>query len=118
MHMSAAVIWVGAHLLMPVSDTVPKFNVEPSCKGAVAASASENLALAQSYTACMTEENQARDQLASSWTTFAAPLRTRCVAEASGLGLDSYVELLTCLQIGSGGNMQPTTLQGARRKKP
>jgi hypothetical protein len=118
MHMSAAVVWVGAHLLMPVSDHVPKFNIEPSCKGAVAASASENLALAQSFSACMNEENQARDQLAASWTTFPAPLRTRCVAEASGLGLDSYVELLTCLQIATGGDMRPTSLQGARKKKP
>jgi hypothetical protein len=117
MHMSAAVVWVGAHLLMPVSDQVPKFNVEPSCKGAVAASASEKLVDAQSYTACMNEENQARDQLAGSWQTFPAALRVRCVAESSGLGLDSYVELLTCLQIATGGNMQPTTLQGARKKK-
>jgi hypothetical protein len=118
MHMSAAaIVWVGAHLLMPVSDQVPKFNVEPSCKGAAAANASSNLADAQSLSACMKDENQARDQLASSWQTFPAPLRSRCVAESSGFGLDSYVELLVCLQVGTGGDMQPSRLQGARKKK-
>ncbi len=116
MHMSAAaIVWIGAQLLMPVSDQVPKFNIEPSCKGA--ASASGNMADAQSLTACMKDENQARDQLVSSWQTFSASLRSRCVAESSGFGLDSYVELLVCLQIGTGGNMQPTLLQGARKKK-
>lgn len=117
MHMSAAIMWVGAHLLMPVSETVPKFNVEPSCKGAVAASASEKLVDAQSFPACMREENQARDELTAGWTTFPAAARSRCVAEASGLGLTSYVELLVCLQIATGGNMQPTLLKGARQKK-
>jgi hypothetical protein len=114
---AAAIVWVGAHLLMPVSDQVPKFNVEPSCKGAAAANASAKLVDAQSLAACMTDENQARDQLVSSWQTFPVALRSRCVAESSGFGLDSYVELLVCLQIGSGGNMQPTMLQGARKKK-
>jgi hypothetical protein len=43
--------------------------------------------------------------------------RERCIAEASGQGLSSYVELLTCLQIAQGGvGMQPTTLKGARKK--
>lgn len=116
MHMSAAVIWLGV-LATPVSDQVPKFNVEPSCKGAVAASASEKLVDAQSYQACINEENQARSELTASWQSFPAAARSRCVAEASGMGLDSYVELLVCLQVATGGNMKPTTLTGARRKK-
>jgi hypothetical protein len=117
MHMSAAVVWLGVQLLSPVSETVPTFNVEPSCKGAAAASA--QMVLAQSYSACMDEENQARQQLVSSWQSFSAANRTRCAAESSGQGLASYVELLTCLQIAGGvpGNMQPTTLKGASRKK-
>jgi hypothetical protein len=118
MHMSAAVVWLGVQLLSPVSETVPTFNVEPSCKGAAAASA--QMVLAQSYSACMDEEKLAREQLVSSWQSFTAANRTRCTEESSGEGLSSYVELLTCLQIAGGvpGNMQPTTpLRGASRKK-
>jgi hypothetical protein len=116
--MSAAVVWLGVQLVSPVSDQVPKFNVEPSCKGAAAASA--QMVLAQSYSACMSEENQAREQLGPVWQSFSVANRNRCIAESSGEGLASYVELLTCLQIAGGvpGNMQPTTLKGASRKKP
>ena len=117
MYMAAAIVWLGAQLATPVSDQVPKFDVEPSCKGAAAASA--QMVLAQSYSACMSEENQAREQLGPIWQSFSVANRTRCTAEASGQGLASYVELLVCLQIAGGnpGNMQPTTLKGARKKQ-
>ena len=117
MHMSAAAVWLGAHLLMPVSDQVPAFNVEPSCKGAAAASA--QMVDAQSYSACMSEENQARQQLGPIWQSFSVAHRTRCTSEASGQGLASYVELLVCLQIAGGrpAGTQPTTLKGARKKQ-
>jgi hypothetical protein len=114
MYMSASIALFGAHLLIPVSDQVPTFNIEPSCKGAAAATA--QMAGAQSFSACMAEENEARHQLVSTWQSFSAAHRTRCSAEASGQGLASYVELLVCLQIASGGNMQPTLLKGARKK--
>ena len=115
MHMSAATVWIGMQLLIPVSDQVPKFNVEPSCKGAAAASA--QMVDAQSVSSCMAEENEARRQLEPIWQSFSVAHRDRCSAEASGQGLASYVELLTCLQIAQGGSgMQPTTLKGARKK--
>lgn len=113
MHMSVSIALLGAQLLMPVSEHVPTLNVEPSCKGA----ASVQMADSQSYAGCMKDENEARQQLVASWQTFSAPLRARCSAEASGQGLASYVELLICLQVASGGNMQPTGLTGARTKK-
>jgi hypothetical protein len=114
--MSASIALLGAQLFLPVSDRVPTFNVEPSCKGAAAASA--KMVDAQSVSACMAEENQARQQLGPIWQSFPAADRTRCTAEASGQGLASYVELLVCLQIAAGpGGMQPSTLKGARRKQ-
>ena len=115
MHMSSSIAFLGIHLLMPVSDQVPNFNVERSCKGAAAASV--QMADPQSYSACMNEESQAREQLGPIWQTFPVALRTRCTSEASGEGLASYVELLTCLQVAGGGNVQPTLLKGARKKQ-
>ena len=115
MHMSAAAIWLGAQLLIPASDHVPKFNVEPSCKGAAAASV--NMVDAQSVSDCMAEENDARQQLETIWQSFSVANRNFCTAEASGQGMASYVELLTCLQIAQGGpGSQPTMLKGARKK--
>ena len=114
MHMSAQIALLGAQLLIPVSDVVPTFNVEPSCKGAAAA----GLADSQSVPNCMTEENSARRELVSSWQSFRAADRTRCTAEASSGGLQSYVELLVCLQISANPGGKPsTTLKGASRKK-
>lgn len=116
MHMSSSVALLGAQLLIPVSDQVPAFNVEPGCKGAAAASA--QMVDAQSFSACMAEENQARQQLEPIWQSFPVAVRTRCSAEASGAGLASYVELLVCLQIAHNpGGTQTTTLKGASRKK-
>jgi hypothetical protein len=115
MHMTASVALLGAQLLIPVSDQVPTFNVERSCKGAVAATA--GMTDTQSFSACMAEESEARNQLGPIWQSFSAAHRTRCTAEASGQGLASYVELLVCLQLASGGNMQPTPLKGARKTK-
>jgi hypothetical protein len=113
--MSAAAFWLGAQLLIPVSDQVPKFNVEPSCKGAAAAST--QMVDAQSVATCMADENEARRQLEPLWQSFPVATRNRCIAEASGQGLASYVELLVCLQIAQGGTgMQPTSLKGARKK--
>jgi hypothetical protein len=116
MHMAAAVVWLGAQLLSPVSDQVPAFNVEPSCKGASAASI--GMVDAQSFSACMSEESQAREQLGPLWQSFSVAHRIRCTAEASGQGLSSYVELLVCLQIAGGpSGVQNTTLKGARKKQ-
>ena len=72
---------------------------------------------AQSVSACMAEENDARQQLETIWQSFSVANRNLCTAEASGQGMASYVELLTCLQIAQGGpGSQPTMLKGARKK--
>ena len=49
---------------------------------------------------CMREEENARAKLATEWTTFAPADRTSCTQLARlGGGLQSYVELLTCLEM-------------------
>ena len=115
MHMSAFVALVAAPLMIPVSDQVPTFNVEPSCKGAAAAST--QMVDAQSYPACMDEENAARRELVSIWQTFRVADRMSCTAESSSLGIASYVELLVCLQIAQNPGGLKTNLKCASRKK-
>jgi hypothetical protein len=97
-----------------VSDTVPTLNVAPSCRGA----AQIQMVDSQSYDSCMKEEASAREQLLRSWQSFAAADRASCTADASSAGLESYVELLVCLQIaGKIEAEKQTKLIGARRKR-
>ncbi len=80
-------------LAMAVSDTLPAFNVEPSCRGGLT-NPGDNLR----YQQCLNEENAAKATLAAGWAKYPAPDRANC-ATLAGMGTPSYVELLTCLQM-------------------
>src|SRR5262245_20505340 len=99
---------LGASVATPVSDVVPTWNVEASCKGAVAADQALKVGDQQTVDACMKDEQQARDELTKSWTQYSAPLRVRCEQEAGGPGPASYVDLIVCLQISADNTTKPT----------
>lgn len=99
---------LGAPLATPVADVVPTWNVEASCKGAVAADKALNVSDVQTVDGCMKDEQQARDELTKSWTQYAAPLRVRCEKEAGENGPASYVDLIVCLQIFADNATKPT----------
>ena len=106
-------------MAIPVSDSVPKLNVEATCKSTVADDKAMNLDLPQSYEKCMSDENQARQQLEPVWSSYSASVRAQCTGEATGAGVDSYVDLLVCLQMTRDAGATPaTTLRGASRKRP
>ncbi|WMT72450.1 hypothetical protein [Bradyrhizobium sp. Ash2021] len=90
---------LGSQLVTPVSDRVPKLNVEATCKASVATDKAMGLDLAQSYEDCMRDENAAQQQLAAVWLANSNELRNQCEGEATAAGSDSYVDLLTCLQM-------------------
>ncbi len=76
------------------ADDVPTFDVGKSCRVDVQASAGQSTA-----GACMADEQRARQTLLAQWTTFTAESRTACGKMVNDIpGLQSYVELLTCLQ--------------------
>lgn len=80
-------------LAVAVSDAVPNFNVEPSCRGGLT-DPKDNAR----YKQCLSEEAAAKATLTAGWTKFPAPDRVTC-ADTARLGTPSYVELLTCLQM-------------------
>jgi hypothetical protein len=85
---------VALHLVGAASGGVPALDVLPSCHAAAA----EEVAISDRLQACVTREQNARDQLVKRWTTFQSADRPRCV----GMLLDcdpSYTELLTCLEM-------------------
>jgi hypothetical protein len=50
---------------------------------------------------CAADEEGARGELAKRWAQFAPAERTQCTELSSMAGFQSYVELLTCLEMGS-----------------
>ena len=78
-----------------VADDVPTYDVRKSCKADVQAYSS-----AQNVAACLSDEQGARQTLVNQWTQFPADSRGRCAKMVGDVaGPQSYVELLTCLQM-------------------
>jgi hypothetical protein len=98
MPISFSMIVLGAQLVVPVADGVPKFDIARSCRLDVAATA--GLSVDQTTKSCINDERKARRQLGSQWSKFPMPSRASCASQESIGGTPSYVSLLTCLQLG------------------
>ena len=119
MHPTIIAIAATALLLTPVADTVPKLNVEATCRDTVQADKAMGVVLDQSFNKCMSDENAARQQLEPIWTSYSPAVRAQCEGEATTAGEASYVDLLTCLQMTNGSVTASTnSLRIARKKKP
>lgn len=87
-----------------VSDHVPSLNVEALCKGTAETDRAMNLTEPQSMADCMRDETAARQQLDSIWQATSIAVRNRCEGEATTSGFQSYVDLLTCIQMADTAN--------------
>jgi hypothetical protein len=84
-------------------DRVPAFNIARNCTEEVAGGIT-------SSAACSKDETDAKSELAKRWSEFSASNKKACVGESSIGGEQSYVELLTCVEMAAGGhfsNEQP-----------
>lgn len=110
---------IGSQLATPVGDRVPRLNVEATCKATVADDKAMGLVLAQTYDACMRDENAAQRQLMSVWSNRSDAIRNQCEGEATAAGMDSYVDLLTCLQMTDSVNVASSAvrLRGASKNR-
>ena len=78
-----------------LADDVPKLDFSKSCRTDVAAYPGGG-----GNKACIRDEQQARKTLVSQWKRFSPQSRTRCTSMVTDMvGSQSYVELLTCLQM-------------------
>jgi hypothetical protein len=83
--------------LAATADGVPKFDVRKSCHTDVQAYGGGG---GDSAAGCLADEQKAMDQLVSQWTQFGPESRTKCTEMVNDIaGTQSYVELLTCLQV-------------------
>lgn len=76
---------------IPVSDTVPTFNIARECRyeGGSAANIEQ----------CSQDEAAALAQLKTEWAQFGGADQKTCMVTATTGGFASYVELLTCLEM-------------------
>ena len=110
---------LGGQPIILVSDRVPHLNVEALCKDTTAVDQAMKLSNAQSLGSCMRDENAAQQQLDSVWQTTSISIRDRCEGEAVAGGFQSYVDLLTCIQMADDANSlsSPTSLRGASKNR-
>jgi hypothetical protein len=92
---------LGAHLIMPVADSVPTLNVDQVCTGIAQQGGVtfHDSAVGEEKQNCLDSEKAIRDQLVKEWSSFAPPDKTACTNESRMGGESSYTELLTCLEM-------------------
>src|SRR5271155_2835123 len=96
-----AAMMLGAHLMMPVADSVPTLNVEQVCQGLAQQGgvSFHDTDIADEKKNCLDSEQAIRDQLAKEWSSFAPADKVACTNESVMGGESSYTELLTCLEM-------------------
>lgn len=79
-----------------VSDHVPAFDVQGSCKAAEAYDVMEDKN--KTFQGCMQDENRARGLLNKNWGIYKIKDRQDCIEQGAKVA-PSYVEILTCLEM-------------------
>jgi hypothetical protein len=125
MNVSRALLAAASLLLLPnIAEAqtppgggVPVLNVEANCKATQ--EIDSTLAEPQSYNACMRDEATAQQQLGPVWSGTPEEVRTQCYGEAVAGGIESYVDLLSCIQMGGFGQSSTpaTSLRGASKNR-
>ncbi|HLW90321.1 MAG TPA: hypothetical protein VKS78_03340 [Roseiarcus sp.] len=81
-------------ILAAIAGALPTLDIPKGCQGANAMAADVN-----AYQSCLRDEQATKDKLAKGWDQYPAAARNECVSgKASDLD-NSYVELLTCIEM-------------------
>src|SRR5262249_31670150 len=80
----------------PAADRIPAFDIVRNCSAEVASAGIEKAA------GCTKDETDAKNELDKSLPQIGASDKQACVGETRIGGAQSYVELLTCLEMSSG----------------
>ena len=79
-----SVLILGAHLVMPVADSVPTLNVEQVCQGIAQQGgvSFHDTDIADEKKNCLDSEKAIRDELAKEWSSFSPADKTACTNES------------------------------------
>lgn len=76
------------------ADSVPKFDLERSCRAAAVSGLP-----GRDSASCQRDEQDARSKLENNWSQYSLAQRNHCDGLVTTGGAPSYVELLTCLEM-------------------
>jgi hypothetical protein len=79
------------------ADGIPAFNVARNCSAEVASTG-----IGTGDASCTKDETDAKNELDKRWGKYGASDKHACVGESTTGGDQSYVELLTCLEMSTG----------------
>jgi hypothetical protein len=91
-----ATLLIGLGLTIHIADVVPRYDMKPTCRAAVALAAG---AEGRSIENCMAGEEEARKQIDKSWLKTPSAERSQCIGTVAVGGSPSYVELVVCLEM-------------------
>jgi hypothetical protein len=79
---------------------VPELNVKAVCKARSVDAKMLQSPPDQSTADCVRGEEAAKQQLTTLWTSTSVSIRNQCESDARSLHTMSYLDLLTCIQMG------------------
>ena len=79
------------------ADRLPAFDIARNCNAETA-----GVAIGTGVEGCTKDETNAKNEVAKRWSQFGASEKKFCVGESSTGGEQSYVDLLTCLEMSAG----------------
>lgn len=83
--------------LILVADRIPQLAYQTSCRGAIEAT---KAAGGRNENACLQDEKAAQATLQQEWPQFSSDQKGHCLRLQNAGGSPSYVELLTCVELG------------------
>lgn len=95
MFLAMATVVLASNLVAAAPGELPRFNLDLSCRGVEV----PGLERGRTAEVCKRSEQNARDQLTKQWAQFPTADKNRCVQLATMGGVESYVELITCLEM-------------------
>jgi hypothetical protein len=109
-----ATLLVGFGLTINVADTVPRYDMKPTCRAAVALTAGSE---GRNIENCMAGEEEARKQIEKEWSKTPTAERSQCIGTVAVGGSPSYVELVVCLEMMRDSRTHREEEEQAQRKQ-
>jgi hypothetical protein len=94
---SATIALAAGSTALAKDGSLPNLDTERGCRAAEKAMASATGTGADTFTSCMSDENDARKQLEKNWSTYPAFDKARCIQPKEYT--PGFVEWLTCLEM-------------------
>jgi hypothetical protein len=83
----------------PAFARVPELNIQALCKARSADARRMQSTTGQTTAECEHDEEAAKQQLNTLWTSTSAATLNQCQSEGRSLGTTSYLDLVTCIQM-------------------